>query len=155
LNQQHHYTIDLNWTGNLGAGTNGYTQYSRNHEWKADGKPVVHASADPVFRGDATRYNPEELLLAALSSCHMLWYLHLCADAGIVVTAYEDHPTGILQESSAGGKFVEVLLKPRVTITDSNQIPRAQELHREAHKQCFIANSCNFPVKHEPVCTVG
>lgn len=155
MGRQHHYTIVLNWTGNLGPGTNGYTGYSRNHEWKAEGKPVVYASADPVFRGDATRYNPEELLLAALSSCHMLWYLHLCADAGIVVTAYEDHPTGMLQEYAEGGRFVEVRLKPRVTITDSKLIEPAMELHREAHRQCFIANSCNFPVKHEPVCKVG
>lgn len=151
MNRQHQYTIALKWTGNLGSGTTGYTQYSRNHEWKVEGKPVIYSSADPAFRGEATRYNPEELLLAALSSCHMLWYLHLCADAGIVVIAYEDHPTGIMEEQQNGGRFVSVKLKPRVTITDSQQIERAQELHREAHQQCFIANSCNFPVTHEPV----
>lgn len=151
----HTYHTDLRWTGNLGSGTSGYRAYSRNHEIRVDGKPMLLGSSDPAFRGDPTRYNPEDLLVASLSACHMLWFLHLCADAGIVVTDYSDRATGTMVETTdGGGRFSEVTLCPQVTVADAAMIERAQALHIEAHRLCFIANSCNFPVRHEAVCRV-
>src|SRR5207249_10013248 len=114
------------------------------------GKSPIYGSSDPKFRGDPLPYNPEELLISALSTCHMLWYLHLCADAGIVVLSYEDRAEGVLQESSeSGGRFSRVTLHPHVRVTGS--VTRAEALHKRAHELCFIANSVNFPVNHEPV----
>lgn len=149
----HTYHTDLHWTGNLGSGTSGYRAYSREHEIRVDGKPMLLGSSDPAFRGDPTRYNPEDLLVASLSACHMLWFLHLCADAGIVVTDYSDRATGTMVETAdGGGRFSEVTLHPQVTVTKAEMIERAQALHEAAHRLCFIANSCNFPVRHEPMC---
>ncbi len=105
--------------------------------------------------GDATKHNPEDMLLVSLSSCHMLWYLHLCADNGIIVTDYHDEASGTMLQTESGGHFTEVVLHPQVTITDHSQIERANALHEDAHSHCFIANSCNFPVRHEPVCKVS
>ncbi|MFN7921485.1 MAG: OsmC family protein [Bryobacteraceae bacterium] len=108
-------------------------------------------SSDPAFRGDRTRYNPEDLLVASLSACHMLWYLHLCADAGIVLTAYEDAAHGTMEESpDYGGKFTSVTLCPKVTLADAAKRAQAEALHHEAHRLCFVANSVNFPVTVEP-----
>lgn len=116
------------------------------------GKPTILGSSDVAFRGDPTKYNPEELLLASVSSCHMLWYLHLCATNSVVVTNYLDQPIGIMQENKDGsGKFVEVILKPVVTITDNSDQLQAAQLHQQAHQYCFIANSLNFPVKCQPL----
>ncbi len=146
----------MNWTGNLGQGTAAYTAYSRDHVIQATGRPVIVATSDTAFRGSPERYNPEELLVSALSSCHMLWYLHLCATNGIVVTGYQDEAQGTMIETEdGGGYFREVTLYPVVTLTDAARIPRAMELHREAAKKCFIANSCNFPIRHEPKCRLG
>ena len=146
----------MNWTGNLGRGTAGYAAYSRDHLIQVAGKPDIAATLDTAFRGSPGRYNPEELFVAALSSCHMLWYLHLCAVNDIVVTDYKDEAVGAMVETDdGGGYFRDVTLFPVVTITDAARIPRAMELHREAAKKCFIANSCNFPVRHEPKCRVG
>ena len=146
----HNYTIHLKWTGNLGEGTKKYNAYSRNHEIQATGKPLIPGSSDPGFRGDSSRYNPEELLVSTLSSCHMLWFLHLCSTHQIVVTAYRDEATGIMEEAENGsGKFTEVTLHPKVSITDGTKVELAQSLHHEANKMCFIANSCNFPVLHK------
>lgn len=146
----------MSWTGNLGQGTSGYAAYSRDHVIRATGKPGIVATSDTAFRGSPERYNPEELLVSALSSCHMLWYLHLCAVNGIVVTGYEDDAKGTMIETEDGsGYFKEVTLFPVVTIADAARIPRAMELHREAAKKCFIANSCNFPIRHEPKCRLG
>ena len=146
----------MNWTGNRGQGTAGYTVYSRDHLIHADGKPEIVATSDTAFRGSPGRYNPEELLVSSLSSCHMLWYLHLCAINDIVVTDYQDEAVGVMVETpDGGGYFREVTLFPVVTIADAARIPRAMELHREASQKCFIANSCNFPVRHEPKCRVG
>lgn len=146
----------MRWTGNLGSGTSGYTDYSRNHRYQAPGKPEIPGSSDPSFRGDPSRYNPEELLVASLSSCHMLWYLHLCAVNGIVVTHYEDDAHGVMQETAdGGGRFTEVTLRPAVTITSGDKKELALALHLEANKLCFIANSCNFPVHHQPIITVA
>ncbi|HCY89449.1 MAG TPA: peroxiredoxin [Chitinophagaceae bacterium] len=150
----HHYTINLEWTGDKGSGTSSYVSYSRDHIIKSVNKPAIEGSSDPMFRGDPRRYNPEELFLSSLAACHMLWYLHLCADHAVIVKKYTDQPVGQLQEDPAGGKFTEVILRPTVTVTNASMLAKARELHREAHRQCFIANSCNFPVRHEPVCEV-
>jgi organic hydroperoxide reductase OsmC/OhrA len=147
----HRYEVTVRWTGNLGTGTSGYRAYGRNHEIEVAGKTApIAASSDPMFRGDASRYNPEELLVAAASGCHMLSYLHLCADAGIVVTDYADPATGTLQLNPDGsGQFTDIVLRPRVTITDPARIAEADALHGRAHELCFIARSLNFPVRHE------
>src|SRR5579863_4217850 len=119
----HHYRVANRWTGNLGQGTATYSAYSRNFELSGDGKAAALAgSSDPQFRGDAARYNPEELLVGAVSSCHMLWVLHLCADAGITITEYSDEAIGDVVENPDGsGEFTRVLLRPRMTITDSSR----------------------------------
>lgn len=151
----HNYRITTEWTGNLGSGTANYRAYSRNHRISAAEKTAaIHGSADPHFRGDAAAYNPEELLVASLSTCHMLWVLHLCADAGIVVTAYSDDASGEMAENADGsGQFTHVLLRPRMTITDGARIEEARALHDKAHQFCFIARSVNFPVDHEALVT--
>ncbi|MUG95992.1 OsmC family peroxiredoxin [Scytonema sp. UIC 10036] len=147
--KSHTYSVAIAWTGNLGEGTANYRAYSRNHEIQSQDKPIIYCSSDPSFRGDPTRYNPEELLVGSISACHMLWYLHLCASAKIVVTDYVDNPVGVMEETSDGsGRFTEVTLKPRVAIANSADIERATRLHEEAHKMCFIANSVNFPIRH-------
>jgi organic hydroperoxide reductase OsmC/OhrA len=149
MTKSHSYSVAIAWTGNLGEGTANYRAYSRNHEIQSSDKPVIYSSSDPSFRGDSTRYNPEELLVASVSSCHMLWYLHLCAIAKIVVIDYVDNPVGVMEETKNGsGQFTEVLLKPRVAIANSADIEKATRLHEEAHKMCFIANSVNFPIRH-------
>lgn len=153
--KQHHYKTTITWTGNRGEGTRTYKGYDRSHTVSVVNKPDIHASSDPAFNGDASKYNPEEFLLMSLSSCHMLWFLHLCADNGIVVTDYADEATGIMVESTTGGHFTEAVLHPAVTITDAHLIDKANALHAEAHKRCFIANSCNFPIRHQPVCIAG
>lgn len=145
--KQHRYTLELSWTGNSGNGTADYRSYERSHAVKIDDKKILSMSSDPAFRGDASKHNPEDLLLASLSSCHMLWYLHLCADAGIVVTAYTDKPVATMVLNADGsGKFTEVILNPVVVITDAARIADAMALHEQAHTYCFIANSVNFPV---------
>ena len=152
MSKEHLYKAKINWTGNLGTGTSEYTAYSRSHEvFGEGGKDKILASAASVYRGEASRYNPEELLIAAIAGCHMLWYLHLCADAGIVVVEYADEASGTLTESDDGnGKFSEVTINPRVKITKESNSEKALELHDKAHEFCFIANSMNFPVKFEP-----
>ena len=151
--REHRYKITNRWTGNLAAGTATYSGYSRNHEIVAEGKSApIAGSSDPVFRGDATRYNPEELLLGALSACHMLWVLHLCADMGIVVTEYSDQAEGEMTEHENGsGEFTRVVLKPRMAITDFSRADDAIAIHHRAHELCALARSMNFPVEHDPV----
>jgi organic hydroperoxide reductase OsmC/OhrA len=150
---EHHYRITTTWTGNLGTGTSDYRAYSRDHEITIAGKNAPLAgSSDAAFRGDPARYTPEELLVASLSACHMLWFLHLCADAGIVVIDYEDAASGAMSENADGsGEFTRVVLRPRAVITDAARIADAIALHPRAHELCFIARSVNFPVEHEPV----
>lgn len=149
----HHYAITTRWTGNTGSGTAGYQSYERSHVLQVSGKPDIPGSSDPAFRGDKTRYNPEEMLVGSLSSCHMLWYLHLCSAAGIVVTDYIDHATGTMVETAdGGGYFSEVTLHPEVTITDPAMIDQANALHGKANELCFIANSVKFPVHHQATC---
>lgn len=147
----HEYSLNLLWTGNSGLGTSNYRTYERSHTISIPGKPLIEGSSDPAFRGDTSKYNPEELLVASLSSCHMLWYLHLCANSGIVVTSYSDNASGMMTERANGsGKFTEVTLRPKVQITDILRIEEAKNLHKKANELCFIANSVNFPVRHEP-----
>ena len=150
--REHQYNVNLNWTGNTGNGTAGYHEYERSYTFQAKGKPDIYGSSDPLFRGDRSKYNPEELLVASLSSCHMLWYLHLWAEEGIVVVDYSDNAIGVMEETAnGGGKFKEVILNPFVVITDESKIDTAIELHGRANELCFIASSVNFPVHHRPV----
>lgn len=149
--RQHEYTVTVDWTGNLGEGTSGYRAYSRNHDILVAGKPPIAGSADPAFRGDGGRHNPEDLLVGSLSACHMLWYLHLCAEAGVVVLAYRDEARGtMIQTDNGGGRFSEVVLYPVVTIAADSDTGLAERLHERAHELCFIAASMNFPVRCEP-----
>jgi organic hydroperoxide reductase OsmC/OhrA len=151
----HSYAVSVTWTGNRGTGTSGYRAYDRDHDVAADGRPVIAASSEPLFRGDPARWNPELELVAALSQCHMLWYLHLCAVAGVIVTGYTDDAGGTMTEADdGGGRFTEVLLRPQVTIASPEAAEAAASLHKEAHAKCFIASSVNFPVRHEPVITI-
>lgn len=150
--KDHHYHIKNIWTGNKGAGTRSYDVYSRDHVISINGKSDILSSSDPAFRGDPARHNPEELLVASLSSCHMLWYLHLCAVNHVNILSYEDHAEGIMTETpDGGGKFKVVTLKPQIVIEDAKMKEKALKLHREANQKCFIANSCNFPIFHEPI----
>jgi len=152
----HSYATDLVWTGNRGEGTSGYRAYDRAYEISVAGKPAIPGSSDPHFRGDATRYNPEELLVASLSACHMLWFLHLCADAGIRVERYTDSATGAMQETAdGGGHFTEVVLRPAVRIAGDVAHARIDALHERAHELCFIAQSVNFPVRCEATLEVA
>jgi organic hydroperoxide reductase OsmC/OhrA len=147
----HSYTLRVTWTGNTGAGTSDYRGYARAHEIAAPGKPVIPGSSDPSFRGDPARYNPEEMLVGSLSTCHMLWYLHLASNVGIVVTDYLDEPVGSMHEAPDGsGSFTSVVLRPTVTVREGANPVVAAELHHRAHAMCFIASSVNFPVECEP-----
>ena len=150
--REHNYSATVTWTGNTGQGTAGYKSYTRDHDIACPGKPTIRGSADPAYRGDAGRHNPEDMLVAALSACHMLWYLHLCSAAGVVVTAYEDSADGVMQTHPPGGEgeFTRVTLRPRVTITPESDAETAARLHAEANANCFVARSVNFPVHHEP-----
>jgi organic hydroperoxide reductase OsmC/OhrA len=156
VSRRHHYEVTVSWTGNRGTGTSGYRDYGRDHEVSAEGRPAILGSSDPAFRGDPARWNPELALLAALSECHMLSYLHVCATAGVVVTGYVDAAEGTMAEDGdGGGHFTEVVLRPRVTVATPDMIDSATALHAEASAKCFIASSVNFPVHHEPAVTAG
>lgn len=147
----HHYELTVTWTGNTGTGTSGYQAFERSHDVSRIGKPTIAGSADPSFRGAPERWNPEELLVASLSQCHMLWYLVLCAKEGIIVTTYFDDATGTLVETpDGGGHFEEVSLHPHVTISTPEKLDRAIALHERAHDLCYVANSVNFAVHTEP-----
>ena len=148
MHKVHEYKVGLLWTGNRGNGTATYKSYERTYTQHVAGKPDLLGSSDPAFRGDPSRYNPEELLVAALSSCHMLWFLHLCSEAGVSVVDYTDHAKGVMEElADGGGRFTEVVLHPTVTVASSPMLAQVDRLHEEAHRKCFIANSCNFPVR--------
>ncbi|HWE00497.1 MAG TPA: OsmC family protein [Bryobacteraceae bacterium] len=152
MNRNHCYPVTVTWTGNTGHGTSDYRGYERKYEISSGAeKPIIPGSSDPVFRGDRTRWSPEELLVASLSACHKLWYLHLCAEAGVQVVAYVDQAEGSMQEGPDGsGYFDRVVLRPEVTINRAADLETAERLHEMAHRKCFIANSVNFPVEHEP-----
>jgi organic hydroperoxide reductase OsmC/OhrA len=147
--RSHEYRTHLIWDGNRGDGTSSYAAYGREYRVVVQGKPELTGSANPMFRGDAGKHDPEDLFLAAIASCHMLSYLALCARNGIRVIAYEDQASGTLVlDPSSGGRFEEVTLHPRVTIAGGDR-ERAAKLHETAHEQCFIANSCRVPIRHE------
>ncbi|MBV6432192.1 MAG: hypothetical protein IANPNBLG_02328 [Bryobacteraceae bacterium] len=154
---QHNYRVDIKWTGNLGSGTSGYRDYSRNHEITGAGKSApISGSSEPAFRGEASRYNPEEMLLSALSTCHMLWMLHLCADAGITVVEYSDVAEGSMMTHADGaGEFIEASLNPRMVITREERLLDAMLLHEKAHQMCPIAGGVKFPVRHKPVVEIA
>lgn len=156
MSREHQYELQMVWTGNNGEGTRTYCGYRRDHVFRVPGKPDLPGSSDPSFRGDRERYNHEELLVASLSACHMLWYLHLCADNKIVVVAYEDAPRGTMELADDGsGAFTNVELRPTVTITPESDAVQAKELHHQAHRNCFIANSVNFPVRVQATIVEG
>ena len=147
----HPYTSRIRWTGDRGEGTARYRGYDRTWNIETPGKPVVECSNDPLLGGDPTRPNPEDLLLSSLAACHMLWYLHLACNAGIAVTGYEDEPIGTGESTPDGaGRFVEAVLRPRITVPRGTDLARAEAIHHEIHKVCFIARSVNFPVRYAP-----
>jgi len=153
--KEHQYQINLVWAGNKGSGTIDYRSYDRSYVISVDHKPDIHGSSDSAYLGDKSKHNPEDLLVSALSSCHMLWYLHLCSENGVVVLDYKDRATGTMTLSPDGsGQFTEVTLHPEVTIAYANGLEQANALHARANSLCFIARSCNFPVRHEPTCLV-
>ena len=155
MNTQHNYKLAVKWTGNQGSGTSNYNEFERSYAIQIENKIVINGSSDPEFRGDRTKHNPEELLLAATSSCHMLWYLHFCSENKIIVVDYIDNATAILQETENGnGKFSSITLNPIVTVTEKAMIEQATELHKKANEFCFVANSLNFKVEHQPVINV-
>ena len=154
MSTKHAYDVSVEWTGNLGTGTDGYRNYKRDHTIRIANKADLLGSADPTFRGDPSRHNPEELLVAALSTCHMMSYLHVCVKNGVVVTAYSDNATGSMETIGDGGRMTEVVLHPQVTVAQASMIGKANELHERAHELCFIANSVNFPVQCEAICLV-
>jgi len=156
MSKSHTYRATIRWTGNTGTGTSAYKAYERSHTISIHGKPDILGSSDPIFRGEKNKYNPEELLVGAISGCHMLWYLHVCADNGIIVVDYNDQAVGTLAENSDGsGQFSEVILHPEVTVKESWMIEKANALHDDAHRMCFIARSMNFPVQHQPVANLA
>lgn len=149
--KKHHYYSALTWTGNTGKGTADYRSYKREFKIQIDGKPDITGSSDPAFRGDKNLHNPEELFIASISSCHMLWYLHLCSEKGITVVEYNDRAVGeMIEEKGGSGSFESVTLRPEVLILESDKRELAKELHHKANEMCFIANSCNFKIRHEP-----
>ncbi|HEU5294663.1 MAG TPA: OsmC family protein [Burkholderiaceae bacterium] len=153
---EHTYHVRVEWTGNRGGGTSGYRDYGREHTIGADGKTAILGSSDPVFRGNAERWNPEEMLVAAASTCHQLWYLHLCADAGVHVQRYVDDAVGTMLDEPDHGRFIRIVLHPRVAIGVGGDRDLAARLHHDAHERCYIANSVNFPIDCEPVIeTIG
>jgi organic hydroperoxide reductase OsmC/OhrA len=158
MGSTHRFEAVVTWTGNQGTGTSSYRAYSRNHEISGEGKSaVVAGSSDPAFRGDKSRYSPEDLLIASLAACHMLWVLHLCAEAKITVTEYVDAATGTMALNADGsGQFEEVVLRPRITVREADRDDDVMAANRKAHALCFIARSVTFPVRHEPtVVSIG
>ncbi len=155
MSRTHEYTAEVRWTGNRGTGTSGYRDYDRAHDVSAEGKPAIAGSSDPAFRGDRARWNPEELLVASLAQCHMLWFLHLAAVSGVVVTEYVDRPEGtMLEQDDGAGQFTRVVLRPQVSVADESMRERVHELHDQARAKCYVARSVNFPVLHEPTARI-
>ncbi len=154
--QAHDYAARLIWDGNTGQGTASYTGYGRQYRVMVPGKPDLPGTADPAFRGEAGKHNPEDLFLASISACHMLFYLSLCARQGVRVLAYEDEVQGTMTiNADGGGKFGEITLHPRVTIAGDEHVALAERLHHKAHDLCFIANSCSVPIRHVATVKAG
>lgn len=155
MHKEHHYKLTAQWNGNKGTGTSGVRDYDRSHTVSIANKPDLHLTTDNPAVGDKTKLNPEDLLVTALSSCHMLSYLYVCALEGVVILEYVDHATGVMLESGDGGQFKEVVLNPEMVVAQESMVERAIELHHKAHEICYIANSVNFEVKCNPVCRVA
>lgn len=154
MTKTHDFTATVVWTGNRGDGTKQYKGYDRTWRIATPGKLPVECSNDPMLGGDPNKPNPEDLLLASLASCHMLWYLHLACNAGIVVKSYEDAPLGIGETGSRGeGRFIKAVLRPRIVVARGADLAKADQLHHDVHDFCFIARSVNFPVAYEASCT--
>jgi organic hydroperoxide reductase OsmC/OhrA len=152
MKKEHHYEATVQWTGNTGTGTQDYKSYERSHTISVKGKPAIAGSSDAVFRGDKTKHNPEDLMVSALSGCHMLWYLHFCAVNGVVVTEYVDKATSTMVEHADGsGEFTNITLHPEIKVKDQSMVAKAHELHENAHHSCFIARSVNFEVQIQPI----
>ena len=150
----HLYRLVIEWTGNSGTGTSGYAAYERDHVVSATGKRDIGGSADAAFRGDKSKWTPEDLFVASISTCHQLWYLHLCADAGVIVLAYRDEPVGTMIEDADGsGRFTQVVLHPVIKVAKRSNREKAIALHKTAHKMCFVANSVSCSVSIEPTVT--
>lgn len=148
MSNNHDFTAKLRWTGNKGTGTSAYRAYTRNWTLESAGKPAIACSNDPLLGGDPALYNPEDMLIAALSSCHMLWFLHLASDAGLIVHSYEDTPIGTGECLPDGtGRFIRALLQPRIGLIPGSDTKLADEVHGRIHNHCFIARSVNFPVR--------
>lgn len=156
MTKVHQFEAIVRWTGNTGSGTTSYKAYDRTWDLQTPGKPVMHCSNDPGLGGDPSKYNPEDMLIAALSSCHMLWYLHLCAVAGVVVVEYVDRAGGTLQINKDGsGQFISATLRPQILISARSDLAKAKSVHNEAHQHCFIARSVNFPVGCDPAIAIA
>jgi organic hydroperoxide reductase OsmC/OhrA len=155
MTKEHQYKLTTVWTGNTGNGTSSYRTYERSLTVKAQNKVDIFCTSDTAFNSDKMKHNPEELLLASISSCHLLWYLHLCSQAGVIINEYTDNAIAIMLETADGGvKFTEVTLYPSIIVSDQSMIEKAMELHKDANKLCYIANSCNFPIHHKPTIKV-
>jgi organic hydroperoxide reductase OsmC/OhrA len=151
MSKTHRYNAQVAWTGAEEEGTKTYKSYERQYNVNIDGKPTIAGTSDPSFRGDPSKHNPEDMLVASVSACHMLWYLHLCSITRVTVTSYVDDAEGEMEEDKDGsGRFTKITLRPRIKITANSDITRAEEAHAKANKMCFIANSLNCPVLHEP-----
>lgn len=147
----HRYNAQIAWTGAGEEGTKNYKSYERLYNVNIEGKPTVAGSSDPSFRGDPVRHNPEDMLVASVSACHMLWYLHLCSVSRVIVTSYIDDAEGVMEEDKRGsGRFTKIILRPRIKITADSDITKAEEAHHKANEMCFIANTLNCPISHEP-----
>jgi organic hydroperoxide reductase OsmC/OhrA len=156
MGKRHDFAAAIVWTGNRGQGTSHYRGYDRTWDIALPAKDVIHCSNDPMLGGDPSKMNPEDLLLSSLAACHMLWYLHLASDAGIVVTEYRDNPVGHGETLPNGaGRFLSAVLKPEITIRAGADLAVARTLHERVHEYCFIARSVNFPVSYEPLFKVG
>lgn len=151
----HQFKAALSWTGAAKGPTTDYESYSREYRIEIPGKPPFLGSSDPTFRGDPKLYNPEDLLVVALSSCHFLSYVAICARARLPVVAYEDDASGTMDLKDGKMRFVEVVLRPRVVVATGADLDKARRFHETAHSQCFIANSVNFPVRNEPAVTAA
>jgi len=148
--KKHKYKAQIAWTGAGTDGTKNYKSYMRDYNINMPGKLAIAGSSDPAFRGDPARHNPEDMLLASVSSCHMLWYLHICSVSGVAVTSYVDDAVGIMEEDASGkGRFTQITLQPTIKITPASDMEKAQKAHKKANEMCFIANSLNCPVEHE------
>lgn len=151
MGRPHLFKTLVTWTGNSGEGTSGYRSYERSFLLTAGQKPAISGSADPAFRGDRARWNPEELLVGSLSACHQLWFLHLCSEAGIVVEEYEDAAEGVMEAEADGtGRFTQVTLRPKVSVAQGTDLTLMEALHARAHERCLIAQSVTFAVRCEP-----